>query len=51
MRQAGELIMVKDDSEDAKTLMPDVPIAYIAPRNVDPALLKHAFGPTPRSVA
>lgn len=47
-KQAGELLMVEDDSEEAKTLMSDVPIAYIAPRNVDPSLLRHAFGPTPR---
>ncbi len=40
--------MVEDDSADAKYLARDVPIAYIAPRNVDPALLRHAFGPTPR---
>jgi hypothetical protein len=40
--------MVEDDSAEATTLMPHVPIAYLAPRNVDPALLRHAFGPTPR---
>lgn len=46
--QAGELLVAEDDSPEAGSLMPDVPIAYLAPRNVDPALLRHAFGPTPR---
>lgn len=45
---AGEMIVVADDSPEAKQLMPDCPIAYLAPRNVDPDLLRHAFGPTPR---
>jgi hypothetical protein len=43
--------VVEDDSPEAKQLMPDCPIAYLAPCNVDPALLRHAFGPTPRCVA
>lgn len=47
-KQAGELLVVEEDSEEAQTLMPKVPIAYIAPRNVDPSLLKHAFAPTAR---